>query len=57
MDGDLIISGIGTSGTIPTCNRIDIGNQLGASNLFEPINDVKLYDTRLSNSELQALTQ
>jgi uncharacterized membrane protein len=56
MDGNLIISGTGTSGTIPACNRIDVGNQLGASNLFEPINDVKLYNTRLSNSELAALT-
>ena len=57
MDGNLIISGTGTSGTIPSCNRIDVGNQLGASDLFEPINDVKLYNTRLSNSELAALTQ
>lgn len=56
MDGNLIISGSGTSGTIPACNRIDVGSQLGASELFEPIKDVRLYNTRLSNSELVVLT-
>ena len=56
MDGNLIISGTGTSGIIPSCDRIDVGNQLGGNDLFEPINEVKLYNTRLSNAELQALT-
>ncbi len=56
IDGNLIISGSGTSGTIPSCDRIDVGSQLGGNDLFEPINEVKLYNTRLTNSELQALT-
>jgi len=56
LDGVEIISGAGSSGTIPACNRIDLGSQLGFSSLFEPINNSKLYNTRLTNAELQTLT-
>ena len=49
--------GTDTSGTVATCDRIDVGNQFGTSVLEGSINDIKLYNTRLSNSELAALTQ
>jgi len=56
LDGVEIISGAGTSGTIPACNRIDLGSQITANDLFEPINQAILFPTRLTNSELAALT-
>ena len=56
LDGTQIISGAGTAGTIPACNRIDLGNQMGANDLFEPVYQAMLFKTRLSNEELAALT-
>ena len=49
-----------SSGTVPTMNQITFGNyynnQLNLSNSVK-VNNLKFYNTRLSNSELQALTQ
>jgi len=56
MDGDLIISGTGTAGTIPACSRFDLGQQIGANDLYEPINQALLFPTRLTNDELASLT-
>lgn len=48
------------SGTVPTMNQITFGNyynnQFNLSNSVK-VNNLKFYDTRLSNSELAALTQ
>jgi hypothetical protein len=49
--------GTDTNGTVATCDTIEVGNQFGTSVLEGSINDIKLYNTRLSNSELAALTQ
>lgn len=57
LDGALIISGTGTAGTIPACSRFDLGNQLGANDLYEPMMQALLFKTRLSNSTLARLTQ
>ena len=48
--------GIDTSGTVASCNRIDIGNQLNSSVLEGSMQETKLYNTRLSNAELAQLT-
>jgi hypothetical protein len=56
LDGVQIISGAGTAGTLPTCSRFDLGNQLGSNDLYEPMMQVLLFKTRLSNSELAKLT-
>jgi len=56
FDGSLIISGAGTAGTIPACSRFDLGNQLGISDLYEPIKQAILFKTRLSNTDLASLT-
>ena len=56
LDGSLIISGAGTAGTIPACSRFDLGNQIGASDLYEPINQALLFKTRLPNAQLAELT-
>jgi hypothetical protein len=56
LDGVQIISGAGTAGTIPACSRFDLGQQLLASDLHEPIMQAILFPTRLSNSDLAALT-
>ena len=49
-----------SSGTVPTMNQITFGNyynnQINLSNSVK-VNNLKLYNTRLSNAELQALTQ
>ena len=49
-----------SSGTVPTMNQITFGNyynnQINLSNSVK-VNNLKLYNTRLSNSELAALTQ
>ena len=49
-----------TSGTVPTMNQITFGNyysnQTNLQNSVK-VNDFKLYNTRLTNTELQALTQ
>jgi hypothetical protein len=45
------------AGSIPACNRVDIGSQLGTSNLLnDRIRAAALYTTRLTNAELAALT-
>jgi len=48
-----------SSGTVPSMNQITFGNyynnQFNLSNSVK-VNDFKLYNTRLSNAELQALT-
>jgi hypothetical protein len=49
-----------SSGTVPTMNQITFGNYYNNSVYLSSsvkINDFKLYNTRLSNSELAALTQ
>ena len=48
--------GTSTSGTIPTMSTIDVGIENGASPLNDEVRDIKLYDTRLTNAELIALT-
>ena len=46
------------SGNVPTCNKINVGSHFNGNLPFnDRVNDVKLYNTRLSNSELAALTQ
>jgi hypothetical protein len=46
-----------SAGNIPACNRVDIGSQLGTSNfLNDRIRSLAIYTTRLTNSELAALT-
>ena len=45
-----------TSGSVPLMNRIGFDSGSGTSNFYKPTNQVQLYNTRLSNSELQALT-
>jgi hypothetical protein len=45
------------AGSIPACNRVDIGSQLGTSNfLNDRIRAAAAYPNRLSNTELIALT-
>ena len=56
LDGSLIISGAGTAGTIPACSRFDLGNQIGANSLYEPMMQALLFKTRLSNADLATLT-
>jgi hypothetical protein len=56
LDGVQIISGAGTAGTLPTCSRFDLGNQLGSNDLYEPMMQALLFKTRLTNQELQDLT-
>ena len=48
--------GTDTNGTIPSCSRVDIGNQLGVSQLGGGIKQATLFNERLSNAELAALT-
>jgi hypothetical protein len=54
VNGALV--GTDTSATIPTCSRIDVGNSIGTNQAGHGITQAALYTTRLSNSELQALT-
>jgi hypothetical protein len=56
LDGVQIISGAGTAGTIPACSRFDLGQQLLASDLHEPIMQALLFTTRLTNAQLAELT-
>jgi len=56
FDGVQILSGAGTAGTIPACSRFDLGNQLGANDLYEPMMQALLFKTRLTNQQLQELT-
>ena len=56
LDGVEIISGAGTAGTIPACSRFDLGQQIFASDLYEPMMQSLLFPTRLTNDELADLT-
>jgi hypothetical protein len=57
----LYVNGV-LSGTdavsVPICNKIYLGQEIGldVNCLYKPYKEVKLYNTRLSNTELQALT-
>ena len=48
--------GIDSSGNIPSISQIKFSTGAGTSPLYGKINGVQLYNTRLSNSELAALT-
>ncbi len=55
---DGVIAHTDNSGNVPTCNKINVGSHYNENLPFnDRVNNVKLYNTRLSNSELQALTQ
>ena len=49
---------VSTSGTIPSLDRVILGNTATSLNMVvkESVNQAQIYNTRLSNSELQALT-
>jgi hypothetical protein len=49
--------GTDTAGTIPSCSRFDLGQQLGVSELGGSVKQAILFTSRLSNSDLAALTQ
>ena len=49
--------GIDTSSGVPLTNKVQIGNLISNRILEDSVSDFKLYNTRLSNAELQALTQ
>ena len=54
---DGVIAHTDNSGNVPTCNKINVGSHYNGNLPFnDRINDVKLYNTRLSNADLQALT-
>ena len=49
--------GTDSSGTVPTCSQVIIGNDdSGASNFNDSINQAILFPTRLTNAELASLT-
>jgi len=48
--------GTDTSAGVPTCSQFKLGKYGSEIKTPTPINETKLYNTRLSNSELQALT-
>jgi hypothetical protein len=49
--------GVDTSATIPTCSRVDLGqNYAGASLLGDGINNANIWKERLTNTELATLT-
>jgi hypothetical protein len=48
--------GTDTSGNVPTCSEMYIGKYIDGGIRMGVSKDLKLYNTRLSNSELQALT-
>jgi len=55
---DGVIAYTDNNGNVPTCNKINVGSHYNENLPFnDRINDVKLYNTRLSNAELQALTK
>ena len=55
---DGVKKGEDTSANIPPCNLLGLGYENGTIyNNSDPYNQVKIYNTRLSNSELAALTQ
>jgi len=45
-----------SSGSVPATNRIDIGSQLGSNVGEQPIKQLSVFKTRLTNTELAALT-
>ena len=49
--------GTDTSSNIPTTSDLQIGNLISNRALEDSVSGFKLYNTRLSNAELQALTQ
>ena len=49
--------GIDTSSGVPLTNKLQIGDLISNRILEDSVSDFKLYNTRLSNAELQALTQ
>jgi hypothetical protein len=51
-----VLAGVDNSATTPICSKVHLGSFSGTANLNKPYKEVKLYNTRLSNSELQALT-
>ena len=51
-----VIVGTDTSATVPTCDKVYLGNYSMAANLNKPTKQVKLYNTRLTNAQLIALT-
>ena len=48
---------VDTSGNVPTCSEMYVGKYIDAGIRMGVSKDLKLYNTRLSNSELAALTQ
>lgn len=49
--------GTDTSATIPTCSRVDLGqNYANASQFGDSINNANIWKTRLTNTELATLT-
>ena len=48
--------GTDTSGSIPSCSRLDIGNQLNDDILGGGVNQALLFKTRLTNAQLAELT-
>ena len=48
--------GTDTNGTVPTCDKLSFDRGNNTSNFEGSVNQAKLYNTRLSNAELQALT-
>ena len=54
---DGVIAHTDNSGNVPTCSKINVGSHYNGNLPFnDRINDVKLYNTRLTNAELQQLT-
>ena len=49
--------GVDTSSGVPLTNKVQIGDLISNRILEDSVSDFKLYNTRLSNAELQALTQ
>ena len=47
---------VDTSGNVPTCSEMYVGKYIDGGTRMGVSKDLKLYNTRLSNSELQALT-
>jgi hypothetical protein len=45
-----------TSGNVPTCTRMYIGRYIDGGIRMGDVKSLDLYNTRLSNTELQALT-
>lgn len=45
-----------TSGTLPTVTEIDVGHISGANQMFGCVKDVRIFQTQLTASQLQAVT-